>query len=44
MEGISIIKVNGRDFQWEENLTIEGILEKKKYTFPKMYPYIWGFC
>jgi len=36
MEGISIIKVNGRDFQWEENLTIEGILEKKKYTFPKI--------
>ncbi|WP_408629718.1 sulfur carrier protein ThiS [Alkaliphilus flagellatus] len=30
------MKVNGRDFQWEENLTVEGILEKKKYTFPKI--------
>lgn len=33
---IKIIKVNGRDFPWEENLTVTGILEKKKYTFPKI--------
>lgn len=33
---MGIIKVNGRDFKWEENLTIEKILEKNKYTFPKI--------
>lgn len=33
---MDIIKVNGRDFKWEENLTIEKILEKNKYTFPKI--------
>ncbi|QNO14029.1 sulfur carrier protein ThiS [Alkalicella caledoniensis] len=32
-----MIKVNGRDFQWEEGLTVKGLLEKKKYTFPKIY-------
>ena len=34
-EKISImIKVNGRDKEWEENLTVELLLEKCKYTFP----------
>ncbi len=33
---ITIIKVNGRDFPWEEGLTVEGIMKKKKYTFPKI--------
>jgi len=32
----TIIKLNGRDFSWEDNLTIQGIIEKKKYTFPKL--------
>lgn len=31
-----MIKVNGTDFQWEDNLTIEKLLEEKKYTFPKI--------
>lgn len=31
-----MIKVNGRNFQWEEGLTVEKLLEKKRYTFPKI--------
>ena len=29
-----MIKVNGRDMEWEENLTVDLLLEKCKYTFP----------
>jgi len=29
-----MIKVNGRDREWEENLTVELLLNKCKYTFP----------
>ncbi|WP_031513903.1 sulfur carrier protein ThiS [Desulfofalx alkaliphila] len=29
-----MIKVNGKDFQWEEGLTVQKMLEKKNYTFP----------
>ena len=29
-----MIKVNGRDRKWEENLTVELLLERCKYTFP----------
>lgn len=32
-----MIKVNGRDFIWEENLTVVKLLEKKKFTFPQIY-------
>lgn len=35
--GFNILQVNGRDFPWEENLTIERIMELKTYTFPKIY-------
>lgn len=28
-----MIKVNGKDFEWEEGLTVEKLLEKKKYVF-----------
>lgn len=31
-----MIKVNGRDFEWEEGLTVEKLLEKKRYTFRKI--------
>jgi len=31
-----MIKVNGRDFEWEEELTVEKLLEKKRYIFPKI--------
>lgn len=31
-----MIKVNGSDFKWKENLTVENILVEKKYTFPKI--------
>ena len=29
-----MIKVNGKDFPWEEGLTITQLLDKKGYTFP----------
>lgn len=29
-----MIKVNGRDREWEVNLTVELLLERCKYTFP----------
>ena len=29
-----MIKVNGRDREWEENLTVALLLERYKYTFP----------
>ena len=29
-----MIKVNGRDRVWEENLTVAFLLERCKYTFP----------
>ncbi|HER23610.1 MAG TPA: sulfur carrier protein ThiS [Candidatus Atribacteria bacterium] len=29
-----MIKVNGRDKKWEENITVALLLEKCKYTFP----------
>lgn len=31
-----MIKVNTRDFEWEEGLTVQGLLDKKKYTFAKI--------
>jgi sulfur carrier protein len=31
-----MIKVNNRDFEWEEGLTVQGLLDKKKYTYPKL--------
>lgn len=33
---MDIIKVNGKDFPWEEDLTIQKVMEKNKYTFPKI--------
>lgn len=36
MEVTHIIKLNNRDFPWEEGLTIEKIMEIKKYSFPKI--------
>ena len=29
-----MIKVNGREREWEKDLTVELLLEKYKYTFP----------
>ncbi|MGB6371756.1 MAG: sulfur carrier protein ThiS [Atribacterota bacterium] len=29
-----MIKVNRRDMEWKENLTVELLLKKCKYTFP----------
>ncbi len=31
-----MIKVNGKDFEWEEQLTVEKLLEKKGFTYPKI--------
>lgn len=33
---IDIIKLNNRDFPWEEGLTIEEIMKRKKFIFPKI--------
>ncbi|KAB3526760.1 sulfur carrier protein ThiS [Alkaliphilus serpentinus] len=31
-----MIKVNTKDFEWEEGLTVQRLLDKKKYTFTKI--------
>ena len=31
-----MIKVNGRDFEWEQDMTVEVLLGKKGYIFPKI--------
>ncbi|MGE5631070.1 MAG: sulfur carrier protein ThiS [Caulobacteraceae bacterium] len=31
-----MILVNGREFQWEEGLTVAELLKKKNYTYPKI--------
>lgn len=31
-----MIKVNNRDHEWTEGLTVQGLLEQKKYTYPKL--------
>lgn len=31
-----MIKLNNRDFEWEEGLTIQDLLNKKSYTYPKL--------
>ena len=31
-----MIKLNNRDFEWEEGLTVQGLLHKKSYTYPKL--------
>ena len=33
---VYIIKLNNRDFPWQEGLTIEKIIEIKNFTFPKI--------
>jgi sulfur carrier protein len=37
-----MITVNGRDFPWEEGLTVEKLLQKKGYTFPAIVVIING--
>lgn len=29
-----MIKVNGKDYPWEEELTVQLLLDKMKFTFP----------
>lgn len=31
-----MIKVNNRDSEWEEGLTIRRLLEKKVFTYPRL--------
>ncbi|MGV8146737.1 MAG: sulfur carrier protein ThiS [Alkaliphilus sp.] len=31
-----MIKVNNKNFDWQEGLTVARLLELKKYTFPKL--------
>ncbi|MBP1925658.1 sulfur carrier protein [Sedimentibacter acidaminivorans] len=36
VEVIQIIKLNGRDFPWEAGMTVEDIMNKKNFIFPKI--------
>ena len=31
-----MIKVNGRDHEWNKALTVNELLKRKKYTYPKI--------
>ncbi|KAF5059288.1 hypothetical protein SDC9_93912 [bioreactor metagenome] len=31
-----MIKVNNRDFQWEQGMTVEDIMKIKKFSWPKI--------
>ncbi|HYE10667.1 MAG TPA: sulfur carrier protein ThiS [Patescibacteria group bacterium] len=31
-----MIKLNNRDYAWEDGLTVQGLLDKKSYTYPKL--------
>lgn len=31
-----MIEVNGKKVEWEEGMTVEKLLEKMNYTFPKI--------
>lgn len=31
-----MIKVNGKEYPWEEELTVQELLDKMKFTFPLM--------
>lgn len=36
MEVRNMIRVNNRDSEWEDGLTVERLLEIKNYVFPKI--------
>lgn len=31
-----MIKLNNRDFEWQEGLTVEELLKRKNYTYPRI--------
>lgn len=31
-----MIRVNGKNFEWQEGLTVKKLLELKKFTYPKI--------
>jgi sulfur carrier protein len=35
-----MITVNGETMEWEEGLTVQDIIERKKYTFPLLAVWI----
>lgn len=37
-----MIKVNSRDFEWQEGLTVQRLLELKEYTYVKIFVKING--
>ena len=37
-----MIKVNSRDFEWQEGLTVQKLLDLKQYTFVKIFVKING--
>ncbi len=37
-----MIKVNSRDFEWQEGMTVQRLLELKEYTYVKIFVKING--
>lgn len=37
-----MIKVNGKDFDWEEQLTVKALLQKKGFTYSRIIVMING--
>lgn len=35
-EVIFIIKLNNRDFLWEDGMTVESLMKKKKFTYSRI--------
>ncbi len=33
---IKMIQVNGKEFPWEEGLTVAELLKRKRYSYPKI--------
>jgi sulfur carrier protein len=36
MEGGSMIKLNNRDFPWEDGMTVESLMNQKKFTYSRI--------
>jgi len=36
MIGDTVIKLNNRDCDWQEGLTVEELLKRKDYTYPRI--------
>lgn len=36
MEADNMIKLNNREFPWEEGMTVESLMKKKKFTYSRI--------